>query len=155
MVSLPVVGNPISGTALTVYFFCFLARAHVQSQLCHPFRGTRPNRICFSPYFFCFWNPVSWPWYLLLSSCIDAPPPPCGSLWETLHTYTGIRIARVRMHVHRVQFQYRTQWTTVPELAEPGTGNGITRIASSSDTGPDERPYRNWQSPVLEMGPRA
>jgi hypothetical protein len=35
----------------------------------------------FFPLFFvCFWNPVSQPCYLLLSSCIDAPPPPPGSL---------------------------------------------------------------------------
>ena len=41
-------------------------------------------------------------------------------------------------HAHRVQFRYGTQNTTVPELAEPGTGNEITRIESSSGTGPSE-----------------
>jgi hypothetical protein len=41
-----------------------------------PFRGTAQvwaQQDFFSLIFFGFWNPVSRPWYLLLSSCIDAP----------------------------------------------------------------------------------
>ncbi len=38
--------------------------------------------------------------------------------------------------VHFVQFWYGTLKMTIPELAEPGTGNGTTRIESSSGTGP-------------------
>ena len=34
------------------------------------------------------------------------------------------------------KFQYGNLNTTVPELAEPGPGNGTTRIESSSSTGP-------------------
>jgi hypothetical protein len=58
------------------------------------------------------------------------------------------------MGPHRVQFRYGARRMTVPELAEPGTGNGTIRIdiESSSGTGPDEQPYRNWKSPVPEMG---
>ena len=41
-------------------------------------------------------------------------------------------------HTHRVQFRYGTLDTTIPELAEPSTGNGITHIESSSGTGPSE-----------------
>jgi hypothetical protein len=35
-----------------------------------------------------------------------------------------------------VQFWYGTLKMTVPELAEPGTGNGTTSIESSFGTGP-------------------
>jgi hypothetical protein len=67
---------------------------------------------------------------------------------------TGTGRARYRKwdHLHRVQFRYRAQWMSVPELAKPGTRNGITCTESSSGTGPNEWPYRNWQSPVPETG---
>jgi hypothetical protein len=53
----------------------------------------------------------------------------------------------------RVQFWFGTLPTTVPELAEPDTGNETTRIESSSGTGPSEGPCRKWRSPVPEMVP--
>jgi len=40
--------------------------------------------------------------------------------------------------MQRVQFRYGTLNTTIPELAEPSTRNGITHIESSSGTGPSE-----------------
>ena len=50
------------------------------------------------------------------------------------------RTGRARYHkwdqTLGVQFQYGTLNTTIPELAEPGTGNWTTRIESSSSTEP-------------------
>jgi len=53
-------------------------------------------------------------------------------------TGTGRTRYRKCDHVHRVQFWYGTLNTTILELAEPGSGNGITCIESSSVTGPNE-----------------
>ena len=53
-------------------------------------------------------------------------------------TGTGRAWYRKWDQAHRVQFWYGTLNTTIPELAEPGSGNGITRIESSSGTGPSE-----------------
>ena len=110
MVPLPEVGNPISGTAFTVCYFCFLARAPLQS------RAERERRHA-------------------LPKIIERERP---------RTKTGL-------HAHGAQFRYGAQWMTVPELAEPRTGNGTMRMEPSFGTGPSEWPYRNWQSPVLEM----
>jgi hypothetical protein len=52
------------------------------------------------------------------------------------HTGTGRARYRIWDHTHRCQFLYGTLKMTVPELAEPGTGNGTTHIDASSSTGP-------------------
>jgi hypothetical protein len=90
MVPVPEVGNHISGTALTVRFFRFLARAHVSHK-----QRERERR-------------------------------------HALHLKLEKR--RKWDHAHRCQFQYGTLKMTVPELAEPGTGNGTTHIDASSST---------------------
>jgi hypothetical protein len=83
-----------------VYFLVKSSRLHVLSFIIRFEEVGKfgPNRI-FSPYLFRFWNKVSRPWYLLLSSCIDAPPPPHSSSMRNLHTYIGISIARLRAYV--------------------------------------------------------
>jgi len=67
---------------------------------------------------------------------------------------TGNGIARYRKW-DRAQFGCGTLITTVPELEEPNTGNGTTRIESRSDTGLNDSPapemVRNESRPVPVM----
>ena len=77
-----------------------------------------------------------------------------GSLCLLKYAQTNHKPTNLPMVVpttHRVQFRYGAQWMTVPELAEPRTGNGTARIESSSGTGPIEyrtgtgrAQYRKW-----------
>ncbi len=68
-----------------------------------------PNRIFFSLIFFGFWNPVSWPWYLLLSSCIDAPV----KWYSTYHTLL-IKI------IYLLYTRYHMHWKQPTSSTSPG-----------------------------------
>ena len=140
IVPLPEVRNHISGTALTVSFFCFRARAHVQSRKKRLALRLRSAKLCRPNTFYLLYFTIMYVTQNTTFGC------------QRISNYGDPK--NDRAGTRRVQFWYGTLTTTVPELAEPDTGNETTRIESSSGTGPSEGPCRKWRSPVLEMVPR-
>jgi hypothetical protein len=140
IVPLPEVRNHISGTALTVSFFVFgLGRMFSHERKDWPY-GLRSAKLCRPNTFYLLYFTIMYVTQNTTFGC------------QRISNYGDPK--NNRAGTRRVQFWYGTLTTTVPELAEPDTGNETTRIESSSGTGPSEGPCRKWRSPVLEMVPR-